>query len=72
MDCVQPLEKSPSERLSLLIPTKFNNVAVSANESAYTDDVLTMPTYEPYEEILFSLVHVALKIRGDLMEEPGL
>lgn len=25
MNCVQPLEKSPSERLSLLIPTKFNN-----------------------------------------------
>ena len=29
MDCVQPLEKSPPERLSSLIPTKFTNVAVS-------------------------------------------
>jgi len=39
MDCVQPLEKSPSERLSLLIPTKFANVAVSkvANERADTE-----------------------------------
>ena len=31
-----------------------------------------MPTYEPHEDIFLSLVHVALKIRGDLMEEPGL
>ena len=52
---VQPLEKSPSERLSLLIPTKFTNVAVSepANERADTDYLLKMPTCEPYEEILF-------------------
>ena len=55
MDCVQPLEKSPSERLSLLIPTNFTNVAVSkpANERAETDDLLTMPTYEPHEDIFF-------------------
>ena len=74
MDCVQPLEKSPSERLSLPIPTKFANVAVSklANERADIDDLLTMPTYEPHKDIFLSLVHVALKIRGDLMEEPGL
>ena len=74
MDCVQPLERSPSERLSLLIPTKYANIAVSklANESADTDDLLTMPTYKPHEDIFLSLVHVALKIRGDLMEKPGL
>ena len=54
--------------------SKFANVAVSklANERADTDDLLTMPTYEPHEDIFLSLVHVALKIRGDLMEEPGL
>lgn len=65
MDCVQPLEKSPSERLS----TKFANVAVSklANERAETDDLLTVPTYEPHEDTFLSLVHVALKIRRDLM-----
>lgn len=28
MDCVQPLEKSPSERQSLPIPTKFANIAL--------------------------------------------
>ena len=51
----EPLEKSPSERLSLLIPTNFTNVAVSkpANERAETDDLLTMPTYEPHEDIFF-------------------
>jgi len=70
-DFVQPLEKIPSERLSLLIPTKFANVAVSilANERADTDDLLTMPTYGPHED---TVVHVALKIRRDLTEEPGL
>ncbi len=74
MDCVAPLERSPSERLSLLIPTKYANIAVSklANESAETDDLLTMPTYQQHEDIFLSLVHVALKIRGDLMEKPGL
>ena len=74
MDCVQPLETSPSERLTLLIPTKFANIAVSklANEKADTDDLLPMPTYEPHEDILLSLVHVALQIRGDIMEKPGL
>lgn len=74
MDCVQSLKKSPSERLSLLIPSKFANVAVSklVNERADTDDLLTMLTYEPQEDIFLSLVHVALKIRRDLMEEPGL
>ena len=55
MDCVQPLEKSPSERLSLLIPTKFTNVVVSepANERADADDLQKMLTYQPREEILF-------------------
>ena len=74
MDCVQPLKKSPSERQSLLIPTKFANVALSklANERADTDDLLTMPRYEPQEDIFLSLPHVALKIRRDLMDEPGL
>ena len=74
MDCVQPPEKSPSERQSLLIPTKFANVALSklANERADTDDLLTMPRYEPQEDIFFSLLHVALKICRDFMEEPGL
>ena len=74
MDCVQPLEKSPSERQSLLIPTKFANVALSklANERTDTDDLLTMPRYEPQEDIFLSLVRAAMKIRRDLMEEPGL
>ena len=71
---MQPLEKSPSERQSLLIPTKFANFAVSKlnNEKADTDDLLTMPIYEPQEDICLSLLHVALEICRDLMEESGL
>ena len=58
----------------MLIPIKFANVALSkaANKRADTDDLLTRPRYEPQEDIFLSLVHVALKIRRDLMEEPGL
>lgn len=69
MDCVQPRKKSPSECLSLLIPTKFTNVATSklANERPDTDDLLTVSSYEPYEDIFLSLAHAALKIRLDLM-----
>ena len=57
MDCVQPLEKSPSERMSLLIPTKYANIAVSklANESADADDLLTMPIYTSHTRIFFFL-----------------
>ena len=43
-----------------------------ANERADADDLLTMPKYEPHKDIFLSLVHVALKIRGDFLEEPGL
>ena len=58
IDCI------PSGRESLLIPIKCANLAVSQL-------LLTMPTYEPNEDIFLFLVHVALKIRGDLMEAPG-
>ena len=53
MDWVQCFEGRPSERLSLLIHTKYINIAVSklANESADTDDLLTMPTYEQHKDI---------------------
>lgn len=55
MDCVQPLEKSPSERKSLLIPTILAKFAASKlnNEKADTDDLLPMPRYEPQEDIFF-------------------
>lgn len=35
------------------------------------DDQLTMPTYEPDDDIFLSLVHVALKLRGDIMVHKG-
>jgi hypothetical protein len=64
IDCI------PSGRESLLIPTKYANLAVS-QLATETDELHTMPTYEPHEDIFLSLVHVALKIHGDLMEAPG-
>ena len=64
IDCI------PSGRESLLIPTQYVNLAVS-QLATETDELLTMPTYAPHEDIFLSLVHVALKIRGDLMEAPG-
>ena len=33
------------------------------------EDIL--PQYVPQDDIFLSLVHVALKIRGDIMESPG-
>ena len=64
IDCI------PYGRESLLIPTQYVNLAVS-QLATETDELLTMPTYAPHEDIFLSLVHVALKIRGDLMEAPG-
>ena len=53
MDCIQCFEGRPPERLSLLIHTEYISIAVSklANESADTDDFLTMPTYEQHKDI---------------------
>ena len=60
MDCVQPLEKSASQHQSLLTPTKHTNIALSklANESADTDNMLTMLAYKPHKNIFLSLVQL--------------
>ena len=47
------VEGHPSERLRLLIHTKYINIAVSklTNKSGDSDDLLTMPTYEQHKDI---------------------
>ena len=67
----QPLERSPSERITILIPTKYQpTVVLQMMEDKDVDDT-TLPQYVPQDDIFLSLVHVALKIRGDMMETPG-
>ena len=33
--------------------------------------MLTLPKYDPQDDMFLSLIHVALKIRGDMMATPG-
>jgi hypothetical protein len=66
---VQPVG-GPAERETLLFPSKFVGVAIS-QLSEENDEKLTMPRYEPQDDIFLSLVHVALKLRGDLTARPG-
>ena len=66
----QSLDRSTSERKTMLIPTKYQHTAVlQMKEIEETEEML--PQYVPQEDIFLSLVHVALKIRGDMMETPG-
>ena len=80
VECVQSYERGPSDRHTLLIPKQFGNMALSqlvSEKSVVDDDFLTMLSYESNDDIYFSLVHVAFKIRADLEgqtpeEETGL
>jgi hypothetical protein len=66
---VQP-DGGPSQRETLLVPSKYTGNAVSGLTDE-ADEQLTMPRFEPEEDIFLSLVHVALKLRGDLLDKPG-
>ena len=77
MECVKSLEKSPSECHTLLIPKKNAKLALSqlvhqtARANDEEDDKLTSPVYNQQDDISFSIVHVALKIRSVLRDTPG-
>lgn len=68
---IQPHDKNPSERVTILIPTKFQHRAVLQMKEDEEAENTTLPQYVPQDDIFHSLVHVALKIRGDMMETPG-
>ena len=68
----QPLDRCISERKTLLIPTNFNSPAIlKSEETQESEENILFPKYEPDEDIFLSLVHVALKVHGDIKETLG-
>ena len=67
----QPLDSRPFERTTILIPTKYQHTAVLQMKEMEETEETTLPQYVPRDDIFLSLVHVALKIRGDMMATPG-
>ena len=67
-------ENAQGERRSVLVPLKFGHIPVS--KMTQTDEeaaaTLTIPTYQPQEEDEFlSMIHVALKLRSDILSHPA-
>ena len=56
------LQGGPSERETWVLPSKYTGIAfstlVSASEEA--DEMLSIPSYKPEDDIYLSLFHVAL------------
>lgn len=73
LECIQSFERGPTDRHTLLVPKNFVNMALSQllSEKSAEDSQVTMPTYHPENDSMLSLVHVALRFRGDLKEKPG-
>ena len=69
----QPLDSCISERKTVLIPTKYQPTAVlqMKADTEESEEKLAFPKYEPQDDIFLSLVHEAMKVRGDMMETPG-
>ena len=58
------------KRVTILIPTKYQNTTVLQMKDVQETEE-TLPQYVPQDDIFLSLVHVALKIRKDMMETSG-
>ena len=71
----KPLNVSTTERQTLLIPFKFQTEKIFQTTVEAEDDLLetlSIPKYRPeHEDEFLSLVHVALKIRGDMVAKDG-
>ena len=69
----QPLDKEPAERKMLLIPTKYEHASLvrMTQEAEDFAGTFQLPQYKYHDDIFLSLVHVALKIRKDMMESEG-
>jgi len=67
------LTRCQSERNTLLIPNKYQSEAVVRLVDSEEGDetLLQIPRYTSHDDIFMSLIHVALKIRGDLLDTPG-
>jgi hypothetical protein len=73
---VRPLHRSIVERETLLIPHAYSqHVLGELHYQGATpleeDEGLTMPNYDPKDNFFLQLVHVAPKIRGDLIGMDG-
>ena len=73
---VQPFTRDTSEREPLLVPHKYSNeiIADSFYQSTYAssdEEMSSFAHYEPPEDDFLSLIHVALKIRRELIDTPG-
>lgn len=71
----QPLDKPKEERHMLLIPTrKVVPVAATQMSNDPSDSEVTVAAYEDQEDNTFfrELVHVALRLRAQLRDKPGL
>ena len=69
----QPLDRCVKERKTVLIPTKCQPTAVIQLKVDKQEEVedLVFPEYEPQVDIFLSLVHVALKVRSDMLQTLG-
>ena len=75
-DVYEFVSSSPDQSIMdnglLLIPWKLARMPVSMlNTQEEDDDTLTMPSYKPSDDIFLSLVHVALKMRADILAQPA-
>ena len=66
----QPLNRDIHERQMLLIPMQVGKKLV-ADDHFKDDDALHLPSYQPENEDFRTIVHAALRIRGDLKSWPG-
>ena len=64
----QPLDRGVSERKAMLIPREYQSSALLKMAEMEDNDIL--PPHTPDDDTL-SLVHVALKIRGDIIDTPN-
>jgi len=56
---------------TVLIPTKYIHVLYLDQASSCETDDMRIPQYQPHDDIFLSLIHVALKLRGDLLSHSG-
>ena len=73
---LRPLHRSIFERETLLIPHAYSQHVLGElyyqrGTPLEEDEGFTMPNYDPKDNSFLQLVHVALKIRGDLMGMDG-
>ncbi len=68
-DFVVMQNQAIGDRQTVLVPTNFRHVPVSKLLDE-TDDEFIMPVYKPGDNEFLELVHVALKIRSDILARP--